>query len=122
MISVKTKIKVTIKNKEENLINMYNAIYIEDKKIIKYQETDKTNVTLNIKDNILVRENNKIYMQYTFIKNKVTKNRLRLKEISQSIIMDLKTINIKKEKKNFEVKYKLLDSNDIFTYKVIVED
>lgn len=116
------KIKVNIKNKEKNLENIYNAIYIEDKLIIKYQETDKTNVTLNIKDNILVRENNKIYMQYKFIKNKVTKNQLRLKEIDQELIIDLKTINLKKENNNFEVKYKLLDSNDIFIYKIRMEE
>lgn len=116
------RIKVNIKNEEQNIENYYKAIYIVDKKIIKYQEKDKTNVTLNINDNILVRENNKIYMQYRFIKNKITKNQLRLKDSNQEIIIDLKTLNLKKENNNFEVKYKLLGSNDIFLYKVIWED
>ena len=131
---MKINIKVYIENNDEKIVFDCNAIYLKDKNIIKYQEKDKTNVTLNIKDNILIRENKEIYMQYKFIKNKSSKNKVLIKELNKEIeeydINDLikeqlevviNTLELINREDCYEVKYELVDNHDTFVYKVIME-
>lgn len=119
---MKIKIKVKIKNNEQNLKNIYTAIYQKDKEIIKYQELDKTKVTLNIKDNILIRENNFMYMKYIFLNNNISIGDILLKDINKSVKVNIKTKKIIKNSNKFLVKYELLDGNEAFEYELIKEE
>ena len=118
---MKINIKVYIENNDEKIVFDCNAIYLKDKNIIKYQEKDKTNVTLNIKDNILIRENKEIYMQYKFIKNKSSKNKVLIKELNKEIEVVINTLELINREDCYEVKYELVDNHDTFVYKVIME-
>lgn len=119
---MKIKIKVKIKNKDQLLKNTYNAIYIKEQECIKYQETDKTKVTLNKKDNILIRENNFMYMKYIFLNNNISIGDILLKDINKSVKVNIKTKKIIKNSNKFLVKYELLDSNESFEYEIVMEE
>lgn len=119
---MKIKVKVTIENNDGKDEQIYNAIYIKEKDIIKYKENDKTNVTLNKKDNILIRENDVMYMEYHFEKNHVTDGILVLKDIDKEFLLITKTISINNKENFYKVSYKLVETKDIFTYTLEVEE
>ena len=118
---MKTNIKVFIQNNEEKLSFKYPAIYIKNKNIIKYQEKDKTNVTLDTKNNILIRENNNIYMEYIFKKNKISNNKLIIKDLNKELKLKLKTHEIINKDKLYKVKYEIIENNENFVYEVVME-
>ena len=118
---MKIKVRVLIENSNIKEEFIYKAIYLYDKDIIKYQEKDKTNVTLNRKDNILIRENNNIYMEYKFNKEHTTDGILLLKDIDKEFLLIIKTLLLEKSDNKYKVQYKLVETKDIFTYTVEVE-
>ena len=119
---MKIKVKVTIENKDMKEQSVYNAIYIKEKDIIKYQEKDKTSVTLHKKDNILIRENKDIYMEYPFDESHTTDGILRLKDMDKEFLLILKTQSLVNKENLYKVEYKLVETKDVFTYTVEVEE
>ena len=119
---MRKNIEVYIKNNDKKKISNYKAIYLKDKQVLKYQEDDKTNVTLNLKDNILIRENNEIYMKYIFIKNNITESNILIKDLDKNINIKIKTNKILKQDKIYELEYEIIESNEKFIYKVKMED
>ena len=119
---MKKTIKVKIENRDIKLDNKYKAIYIPDSKTIKYKEGTKTNVTLDLENNILIRENNDIYMEYIFEEDKVTDGVLKLKKDNKDFVLLTKTIKLEKQDNYFKVKYKLVETKEVFVYTVEVED
>lgn len=108
------KIKVLVENKMIKQHLTTTAIFQES--TIKYQEEDKTKVILNLKNSSLIRENDKLRMNYLFKKNKETKGNVFFKEYQKSIDIILKTTSIKKKNKNIEIRFTI--ENDEFLYRI----
>lgn len=94
---------------------------VEESKEIIYQEQDdlKTNVKFNYEKNILTRENDDLLLEYKFIENKVTKGLITVKEYNKILEIELKTLNIKKEKNYIEIEYIL--ENEKYLYIISME-
>ena len=90
-------------------------------KTIYYVEDDKLK-TVNIFDyqnNILKRDNEEIYLEIKFDKDKITNNYLLMKELDKKIVLDIKTTFIDINENKIMIKYIL---NDIeYTYEIIKE-
>lgn len=94
---------------------------IEEKKEIIYQEQNdlKTNVKFNYENNILIRENDNLLLEYNFIENEPTKGLITIKNLNQTLEIELKATKIKKEKKYIEIEYIL--ENEKYLYIVSME-
>lgn len=114
----KRKFKITTianNNKEEyHVLGIYD---IENQRL-EYQETRDllTHVILDIKNKILIRENKDYYLKYQLLENKVTENKMDIKEFNQSMILKIKTEKFTIEDNKVEIIYTLLDSSEKFQY------
>ena len=103
------KIKITIS--DEELI----TDCVSENNIYKYKEENGTNVVLDMNDNTLIRENNDIYMKYDF-NNK--KGELILKELDNTLYLEMNSIKISKSDKIIEIKYNI--DEEEFDYRLEV--
>lgn len=110
--------KITIKNNEEITYYEVNASYDKEKNYIYYVEKDalKTVAIFNYKENILKRDNEKMYLELNFVNNKKTTNTMLLKELNQTSYIELFTNKIIKNKENIEIEYNLFDEK--YLYKI----
>lgn len=94
----------------------------EENNEITYKEKDEleTKVKFNYEKNILTRENDSLLLEYKFIKDKITKGLITVKDINQTIEIELKTLNIKNEKNYIEIEYIL--ENEKYIYIISMED
>ncbi len=113
----RNKIKVRIQNPEEDLAIETNAI-IQDERIL-YQEPDQTKTQYSFKNNILVRENKDIRMEYTFIKKKTTEGIIYLKDYNKEIRILINTKKIDKKDNNIKIQYKVDNNEFIYEIEVI---
>ena len=101
------KIKVKIDN-IENIVD-----YTIVKEVINYKEIDNTNVYYDLKNNILIRENDDIHMIYDFNNKKGT---ILIKELEKEVDLLLENIDIERNKNNVKVRYSI-ENND-FLYEL----
>ena len=101
------KIKVKIDN-IENIID-----YTIVKEVINYKEIDNTNVYYDLKNNILIRDNDDIHMIYDFNNKKGT---ILIKELEKEVDLLLENIDIERNKNNIKVSYSI-ENND-FLYEL----
>jgi len=109
----KIKIIATLESSETNIENISNGT--KEDNIIKYEEPDSTVVTLNTKDNILIRENQSLLMTFRFDENEITENKMSIKELNQELIIMIKTVSIICKENYYKVEYEIID-NDKFKY------
>ena len=116
----KIKIKTTIATKEECIEQIYNAIYQEQEEIILYQEQDEENTLTKYeyKTQQLTRENRNMHLIYPFQKDKITYAIINIKELNQTIKLEIKTKNIIKKGQNIKINYLL--ENKEYQYKIEV--
>ena len=110
-------ILITNQEKEEyNLLGEYDT----EKEIITYKESKEllTDVTIDLKNKTLIRENKDYYLKYKFLKNEETENEIKLKELNQSIILNIKTNKFKKENNKLEIEYIIIDSCEKINYQI----
>ncbi len=114
--------KITVKNKEETILNEIDVNYDKEKQYVYYIEKDdlKTVTIFNYKENILKRDNEKMYLELKFENNKTTTNNMFLKELGKKIELDLFTNKIIKNKENIEIEYNLFDEK--YIYKIEKQD
>lgn len=105
---------ITIINNNEK--SKYNAEVHEDieRQSLFYIEKDKTTTTYNYKDNILKRDNDKINLEFTFNLNELTKNSINIKELNNTMEVDIITKEITHTDKILKIVYEMNDS--LFTY------
>lgn len=105
---------ITIINNNEK--SKYNAEVHEDieRQSLFYIEKDKTTTTYNYKDNILKRDNDKINLEFTFNLNELTKNSITIKELNNTMEVDIITKEITHTDKILKIVYEMNDS--LFTY------
>ena len=93
-------VKITIKSNEEKTSYEVNASYDKEKEYIYYVEKDdlKTVAIFSYKENILKRDNEKMYLELNFVNNKKTTNTMTLKDLNQTSYIELFTNKIVKNK------------------------
>lgn len=111
----KVKIKVSV---NDDIEKEYNAIYLEKEKLLTYKEEDNTLVKFNYKDNILIRENDSIFMQYKFVNKKTSKNKIFIKDLKQYLDITLFTKSILVKDNIINITYVIEDN--LFNYKIEV--
>ena len=102
MSKIKIEVYTNFNNKESN-INL-NAIYLDNK--VKYINNDK--YILDLKNNILEKENNDSFIKLDFNNNKTF---ISVKNLKLDIKKDIKVIKIENKLNYFYVKYLLIDED-----------
>ena len=113
----KIDIFVSLKNSEETIEYKTKAIFAEDS--LKFLEKDGTRCIYYYHKNILIRENNKLRMEYIFDDTKETMGNINIKDLAQDITIKIKTKNIKEKNKNIEIEYEIENDNFIYRLEVI---
>lgn len=111
----KVKIKVSV---NDDIEKEYNAIYREKEKLLTYKEEDNTLVKFNYKDNIIIRENDSLFMQYKFVNKKTSKNKIFIKDLKQYLDITLFTKSILVKDNIINITYVIEDN--LFNYKIEV--
>ncbi len=111
----KVKIKVSV---NDDIEKEYNAIYREKEKLLTYKEEDNTLVKFNYKDNVLIRENDSLFMQYKFVNKKTSKNKIFIKDLKQYLDITLFTKSILVKDNIINITYVIEDN--LFNYKIEV--
>ena len=108
------KIKAIIVTEDEKIEEIVKGTFIDD--IISYQETNNTNVYLDINKNELIRENKEILMKYIFIKNRRSKGTIFIKEMNKKLEVEIETDELIKKDNYYYIKYKIEENK--FEYEV----
>ena len=108
-----TKIIVYTKlyNNEEN--NEFLAI--KDDNLIKYIDLENNKMIVDMKNNIIVRENKDYLFNMDFNNNKIT---ITMKKLGKIMEKDIKTITVSSTLSKYLVRYLLTDENIINEYYV----
>ena len=101
----KSKLKVRI-DITENIVD-----YTIDSEVINYKEIDNTNVYYDLKNNILIRDNDDLHMIYDFNNKKGT---ILIKEFEREIEVVIENIDIEKNKNNIKVNYSIENNDFIY--------
>ena len=101
------KIKVRIDN-TENIVD-----YTIDSEVINYKELDNTSVYYDLKNNILIRDNDELHMIYDFNNKKGT---ILIKEMDRELELSIENIDVERNKNNIRVSY-TIENND-FLYEL----
>ncbi len=115
----KIRIKAILTNETENEKTVSNVDGIIINNTIKYQELDKTKITLTFKDNSveLIRENEEVKIDILFMENKETSSEYYVKELDFKIPVKIITKKLKIDDNNIKIKYDLLlDEADVKSY------
>lgn len=116
----KENCKVTISSSNNIDKNTYLINHDINKKIIFYTEKDKTITTYNYKDNVLIRDNEKMHLQYNFKINEKTTNIINIKELNNTFTIELFTKSIYKDSNKLKIVYTIDDTD--FTYEIKKEN
>lgn len=108
------KAKITLKNEEE-VIKYELLIEFKNNKI-SYIENDSnnTNVLLDLNNRLLIRDNKELYLEYDFLNNKGV---VYLKELRNNMNINLNTIKYEITDNKIEIMYKI-DEN---SYEYFIE-
>ncbi len=104
------KIKVIIDNTE----NIVDCSIIDE--VIKYNELDNTSTYYDLKENILIRDNDDIHMIYDF-NNK--KGSILIKEMDRELELSLENVDIERNKNNIKVNYSIENNDFIYELEVL---
>ena len=123
MIKTKIQIKGYIYNKSEKTKTNIEEKGIKIKNKITYYEDDiKTNIIINKEELIIKRENNEFLNLIKLNIEKETDIIYYLKDQDLSINLPTRTKYIKLEDNIIEVKYKMLDSNSEYIYRIEIKE
>ena len=108
-----TKIKVctSLNNIEEN--NEFLAVINEF--LIKYIDLENNKMTIDMKNNIIIRENRDYLFTMDFNYSKIS---ILMKKLNKEFVKDIKTIVISRTSSKYLVRYLLVDENIINEYYV----
>ena len=104
------KIKVKIDN-TENTVD-----YTIDSEVINYKELDNTNTYYDLKNNILIRDNDDLHMIYDFNNKKGT---IIIKEFDREVEVLIDNIDIERNKNNVRVSYSIENNDFLYELEVL---
>ena len=105
---------VSISSSESNHEEKVNVFNDVEKNIIFYIEKDKTTNTFDYKNNILKRDNEEMSLEFNFKLNEKTINNIYIKELNNTMTVELITKEIIKEEKLLKIEYEM--NNNSFVY------
>ena len=118
MVNEKYKVSITNKEKKEEYSVELNKS--TEKHMFYYKEPNKTACILDYENNILKRDNEEMMLEIHFIPNEKTNNKIYIKELNNSINLEIFTKEITKEEDKYIVIYE--SNNEEFIYKIEKED
>ncbi len=109
----RTKINVFTKlnNVEEN--NEFLAIKSDN--LIKYIDLENNKMIIDIKNNVIIRENDDYLFNMDFSNNKII---IKMKKLDKEFEKNIKTLVISSSSRKYIVQYLLIDENIINEYYV----
>lgn len=120
---IRKKINGYLKNITENKIEKINENAILTKNKLTYiKEEIKYTIIYKEKEIILIRENKDFKNILTFSKNRSILSEYIIKESNFSVFIEVKTLELIQNKKDLYIKYKIIDSDTIYEYKITTED
>lgn len=120
---IRKKINGYLKNITDNEYEEIRENAILTKNKLTYIKDDIKHIII-FKENeiVLIRETNKFKNILTFSKNRSILSEYIIKENNLSVYIEVKTIELKQNDIELYIKYEILDSNNIYEYKIIMED
>ena len=115
----KINIKVTLITPDLIEEKTYPALLHSTQKQIIYQEKDKTITKVDLAQAKLQRENEELWMEYSFDESMPTTGYVKIKKLNQKVLLNLNTKKIIKEKKKFEINYQVENQDYKYTLQVI---
>ena len=109
---------ITINSTSNNNSFKTTLTHLKEKKQLYYVDKDKEK-TVNLFDydnNILTRDNENIYLKLKFKKNKITQNKLLIKEMNSTTYISIKTNDIIISENLILLDYNL--NNEHYIYKI----
>jgi len=100
--------------KENAILNKNKLTYIKDN--IKHTIISKE------KEIILIRENKDFKNILTFSQNRSILSEYIIKENNLSVYIEVETLELNKKEYELCIKYKIINSNIIYEYKITMED
>ncbi len=113
---MKANIKIKIKTNNKQKENNYKAIVSNDYSVFKYIEEDTTKTVFDMNKNVLSRENDELYMEYFFDKNK---GKVYIKEIDKEFLIDLKKVKVDRKDNNIKISYNIDEDKFIYELEVL---
>ena len=120
---IRKKINGYLKNITENKTEKINENAILTKNKLTYIKEDiKYTIIYKEKEIILIRENKDFKNILTFSKNRSILSEYIIKENNFSVFIEVKTLELIQNEKELYIKYKIIDSDTIYEYKITTED
>lgn len=120
---IRKKINGYLKNVTDNEYDKINEFAIVTKNKLNYiKDNVKHTILFKEKEIILIRDSNEFKNILTFSKNRSILSEYIIKENNLCINIEIETLDLNQTEKELYIKYKILDSNVIYEYKIIMED
>lgn len=103
---MRVQIDAVLKADDENVSFSGKGIYDKKKELLTFKDKD-AKITIFMKDNILIRETEEAILSYKFNKENKSRFEIFVKELNQTGMLMIETLNLKVEQNLFEVKYQL---------------
>ena len=109
------KINIQVYTNFNNLEETNALLAIKDNDVIKYIDLENNKVIVDMKNDIMIRENIDYHFTIDFNANNVI---IKLKDHNKCFDKEIKTIWIKKNKNSYNIKYVLIDDDLINEYHI----
>lgn len=109
------KINIQVYTNLNNLEETNDLLAIKDNDVIKYIDLENNKVIVDMKNDIMIRENIDYHFTIDFNANNII---IKLKSLNKCFDKKIKTIWIKKSKNSYNVKYVLVDDDLINEYHI----
>ena len=120
---IRQRISGYLKNITDNNCEQINENAILKKEQLSYfQNNVKHTILFKEKEIFLTRESNEFKNVLTFSKNRSILSKYIIKENNVCVYIEVKTLELKYNNKELYIKYKIIDSDTIYEYKIILED
>ncbi len=121
--NIRKKIKLYLKNITENNEDKINTFAIIEKDKLIYNNKEVKNTIKFIKnDIILIRETKEFKNILTFSKNRSILSEYIIKENNLCLELLIETLELFHSNDSIYIKYKVVDTDFIYEYKIVVED
>lgn len=107
------KISISLYTNLNNLEETNNFLAIKDEDVIKYIDLENNKIIVDMKNDIMTRENNDYYFTLDFNQNNII---IKLKLNNTQFDKEIETLFIEKKKNSYTVRYRLIDENIVNEY------
>lgn len=109
------KVNIHVYSKLNNIEENNDFLAVNDSNYIKYLDLENNKMIIDMKNNIITRENIDYLFNMRFNDNKID---ILVKKLNKNIEKDIKTLIVSKRKNDYLVRYLLTDENIINEYYV----